>query len=220
MLDATFFEKCAFVCVDIQEGSRGEHATDDKLPQDWIEMGFTADDVNAASDYAWDVALPNALRVVEACRAKGIPMIFIHWGYQLRDAMDLDPAIRRMRLRNHGEDPLKWDGHVTSPGARPYSGFNVRENEYVIAKTAQDSFISSNLVFVLSNLGVHKLILIGGHTEACLGKTATSARRLGFETLCVHDATNNARESSRMRGIKGAQFDHVVSTDDLLKLMG
>lgn len=211
-----FFEKCAFISVDIQEGRRGGEASDETLPADWKKWGFTADDINKASAFAWDVALPNASTVVEHCRAAGMPMVFIHWGHQFRDGMDLDPIVRQMMIRNHGEDYTKWGGHISEPGSRPASFFHVQENEYVLAKTAQDAFMSSNLSFVLANLGVHSLVFIGGHTEACLGKTATSAKRLGYKTLCVHDATTNARESTRMRGIDDAAYDYVVDTQTLI----
>lgn len=218
-IDFGFFEKCAFISVDIQEGQRGGEAKDETLPPDWKKWGFTADDINKASAFAWDVATPNAIKVVENCRAAGLPMIFIHWGHQFKDGMDLDPLVRQMMIRNHGEDHTKWGGHISSPGSRPASFFNIQENEYVLAKTAQDAFISSNLHFVLANLGVHSLIFIGGHTEACLGKTATSAKRLGYQTLCVHDATNNARESTRQKGIDDAAYDYVVDTVTLTEAL-
>jgi len=98
MPDKSFLNHCAFVCVDIQEGQRGGPMTEDKMPQDWRKMGFTVEDVNAASEFGWEVCLPNAVRVVEACRRAGLPMIFIHWGCQFRDGMDLDPNVRRMLL--------------------------------------------------------------------------------------------------------------------------
>ncbi len=218
MLDASFFTRCAFVSVDFQEGERGSHTTDDKLPELWKEMGFTAADVNAASDFGWDVARPNSVRVVETCRALGLPMIFIHWGHQFADGMDLDPIIRLTMIEAHGSDYSKWGGHISQPGSRPPAHFNVQPGEYVIAKTAQDAFISSNLKFVLANLGVHRIVFIGGHTEACLGKTATSARREGYETLCIEDATFNARESSRQKGIHESRFSHVMTTDAFVAL--
>jgi len=77
--------------------------------------------------------------------------------------------------------------------------------------------LSSNLHFVLANLEAHNLILIGGHTEACLGKTAASAKRLGFATLIVEDATNNARESTRKKGIVETQCDYIVTADQLVE---
>ena len=217
--DRSFFQNCAFICVDIQEGERGEPMTEDKMPEDWRRMGFTAEDVKAASDYGWDVCLPNAVRVVEACRRVKLPMVFIHWGCQFRDGMDLDPVIRRMMLKRAHGNTQKVGMHVSEPGARPAKCFNVQPDEYVLAKTAQDAFISSNLGFVLANLGTRNLVLIGGHTEACLGKTATSAKQRGFCTLIVEDATNNARESTRIAGIENTQCDYIVTTKQFIELV-
>jgi nicotinamidase-related amidase len=220
MVDAEFFTRCALVSVDFQEGEQATPITEAGLPPDWRAMGFTAEDVNAASTFAREVSLPNALTVLNACREAGLPRIFIHWGYRFADGMDLDPVIRSMMIRNHGTDYAKWQGFIGQPGSRPPVCFAIQQDEYVLPKTAQDAFISSNLDFVLANLGVVHLILIGGHTEACLGKTATSAKRRGFRTLCASDATTNARESTRLRGIQEAQFDYTVTSVELIQLLG
>lgn len=218
MIDSRFLDRCALVSVDIQEGTRPDPVTDEALPADWRKMGFTAADVNAAHDFTWDVAVPNALKVAEACLRLQLPRIFIHWGFRFRDGMDLDPIIRQAMLKNHGDDATQWGGYIERPDSQPMRAFGIRDSDYVLAKTAQDAFISSHLGFVLTNLDVRNLILIGGHTEACLGKTAASARRLGYHTLCVHDATNNARESTRMKGIEESQFNYAISAEEFLDL--
>lgn len=218
MPDDGFLDHCVFICVDLQEGEKGEPMTLDTMPRAWRDCGYEVDDVNAATDHSWDVCLPNACRVADACRELKLPMVFLHWGYQFKDGMDLDPIIRKVMLGHHGEDYGKWPGHAGQPGSRPSRQLNVRDGEYVLAKTAQNAFISSNLGFVLANLEVRNLIFLGGNTEACLGKTAATAKRRGYRTLCVEDATNNARESTRMKGIEDAQFDYVVRTEDFLAL--
>lgn len=208
-----FFQRCAFISVDIQDGKRGRPlGSDDELPEPWRKMGFTAEDVNAAGAHGHDVALPNAVRVAEACRRLDLPMIFVHWGCQFEDGMDLDPTVRGLhKPENLARGPI--GSHISNPGSRPYRGFNVQKGEYVIAKTAQDTFASSQVQFVLHNLGVENLILIGGHTGACLGKTSASARRLGFKRLCIHDATSSARESTRLAEIVRTEYEYVLSTE-------
>lgn len=178
-IPAGFFDNCALLVVDIQEGERPTPLTDEELPPPWRAMGFTAADVNAANAFAWEVCLPNAVRVVEACRGAGIPCIFSHWGFECDDGMDLAPKIYRTMRDYHGADPGKWPGHPSDSGARPAEAFQVGPGDYVVAKTGQDAFSSSNLRFVLQNLGVERLIFVGGHTEACLGKSARSAKWLG-----------------------------------------
>lgn len=214
--DRSFFENCAFVCVDIQEGTR-EYITE--LPKLWKEMGFTLEDCHAATDYLFDVAQPNARRVADACRELGLPMIFIHWGHLFADGMDLDPEVRKQFIDEAGGEPQTWPHHMSAPGSRPAESLGVREGEYVIPKTAQDAFTSSNIGFVLQNLGVKNIVLVGGHTGACLGKTAKHARELGYKTLCIEDATFDARESSRTANIEAFGYDYVLTTDEFLRLV-
>ncbi len=219
MLAPAFFDHCAFVCVDFQDGARGPAVTEETLPPLWKKMGFTAEDVNAAIDFGWDVAYPNAIKVTDACRRAGMPMIFIHWGYLFENGMDLDPDIYRAMKEEHGEDYSKWSGYIGHPASQPAKWLNIQPGEYVLPKSAQDAFTSSNIHFVLQNLGVKHIVFIGGHTGACLGKTATSAKKLGYEILCVEDATVDARESARLKNIKETGYDYVVSTADFLAYM-
>ncbi len=217
-LDASFFEHCAFVSIDLQEGTRPKPLTYDQIPALWREMGFTAEDVNAANDFAWDVALPNAVKVADACRGLGLPMVFIHWGYRFKNGMDLDPDIRQSMLKEHGTDYDKWSGFIGQPGSQPAKVFGICDSDYVIAKTGQDAFSSSSIDFVLRNLGVTNLVFVGGHTGACLGKSAKSAKEHGYATLCIRDATNNARESTREKEIRDTGYDYVITTAEFLEL--
>jgi len=217
--DPSFLQHCAFVSVDVQEPGPRNHVTEETVPKLWKQMGFTAADVNAAVDYTYDVAFPNSRRVAEACRSFGLPMIFIHWGCLFKDGMDLDPDVRREFLNQFGPNYDKWGCCQGDPLARPAAFLGVRAGEYVIPKSAQDAFVSSNLKNVLRNLGVENIVFIGGHTGACLGKTAASAKRLGFRMLCVEDATFDARQSSRRPWIDQTGYDYVVTTDEFLALL-
>lgn len=212
-----FFQNCAFVCVDIQPAKRG-HMDENSVPKLWRTMGITADDVNAANDYAVDVAYPNARKVVDACRTLHLPMIFVHWGCLFRDGMDLDPTVRQEFLNQHGTNYAAWGHCLGDAAARPAEELGVRPSDYVLPKSGQDAFNSSNIKFLLANLGVRNLVFIGGHTEACLGRTATSAKDHGFKTLCIADATFNARESTRLKGIEQSKYDHVLTTAEFVKL--
>ena len=63
-----------------------------------------------------------------------------------------------------------------------------------------------------------KIVFIGGHTGACLGKTATSAQRRGYRTLCIGDATFDARESARLPNLEATGYDHMLTTAAFLAL--
>lgn len=214
--DASFFQNCVFVCIDIQEGQRTKVTTISKA---WEKMGYTVADCQAAGDFCYDVAMPNARKVADACRALRLPMIFVHWGCLFRDGMDLEPRVRKSFIAGEGNTPEKWTPLAST--IRPAEILGIREGEYVLAKTGQDAFPSCNLGYVLENLGAKNIVFIGGHTNpgGCLGQTARSARKRGYGILCVEDATYDAGESTRKRGIESVPFEHVVTTEQFLGLV-
>ncbi len=218
-LDASFLKDCAFVCVDIQPGGRTT-ATLESLPKSWREAGMKPEELNAATAHKFDVAYPNARKVADACRRIGLPMIFVHWGHRLADGMDLEPEIRKFNVSTFGPDPAKWPNHVSHPNARPAEFLGVREGEYVLAKTDHDAFVSSNIDFVLRNLGVKNIVFIGGHTDACLGKTSIAAKERGYRTLCVEDATFAGLMPLWRSGLLNSRYDYIVTTEEFLKLAG
>jgi nicotinamidase-related amidase len=219
--DVSFFQECAFICVDLQQNgdvaeTEPHTLTEAQMPELWKQMGFGLEDVNNAIRYAVTECMPNAARVTAACRRLGMPMIFIHWGSRYPDLVDIDPEVRGQLYYGPGSERNAYtpESHV-----RPAGALNVQPGEYVIAKTAQDSFIGTPLHFMLRNLGVKNLVLIGGHTGACLGKTSKSARSLGYRTLCVADATNNAFESNRIAKILECGYDYILETAALESLI-
>jgi nicotinamidase-related amidase len=182
-------------------------------------QGMTLEDVNAALDFKVEVMLPNAVKVANVCRDLNLSMIFIHWGYQFPDAMDLDPVVCAHFRQDLEEDPVRWPHHIGDPDSRPARQFDVRAGEYVIAKTAMDAFPSSNLDPVLRNLGIRNIVSVGGNTGACHGMTVRSARERGYKVMVVEDATVDATESKRRHHIERYGYDYLVDTVTFLGLV-
>jgi hypothetical protein len=112
--------------------------------------------------------------------------------------MDLEPPTYNAFMDHYGPDTSKWPHHISAPDSRPAEELGVRPGEYVIAKTAQDAFVSSNIANVLTNLRARKIVFVGGDTGACLGKSARSAISAGYEVLCVEDATFDTSQARRL----------------------
>ena len=216
--DKTFLEHCAFVSIDFQPSSY-HTITEEQMPKSWLSMGKKAEDVNSANRYLVETALPNACRVAIACRIAKLPMIFVHWGYLFRDGMDLDPVIYNSFIKEFGTDTTKWPHHISDKSSKPADELSVHEGEYVIPKTSQDAFPSSNIGYVLQNLNIKNIVFVGGHTGACLGKSAKSAIRLGYKTLCVKDATWDAFTSTHMENLNATGYHYIMTTSDFEKFI-
>jgi nicotinamidase-related amidase len=208
--DASFFASAAFVSIDFQPPVW----RDEPLPRGFAELGITQADVDEARRRLVEIALPNARRVADASRRLGLPMIFVHWGYRFADAVDLDPSVYNAFLDNYGPDTSTWPHHISHEDSRPADELGVRPGEYVIAKTAQDAFASSNIGFVLENLGIENIVFVGGDTGACLGNSARSAIAAGFRVLCVEDATFDASEQRRLEMLPLIGCHYSMTTED------
>ncbi|MEZ5492371.1 MAG: isochorismatase family cysteine hydrolase [Gammaproteobacteria bacterium] len=64
-----------------------------------------------------------------------------------------------------------------------------KDNEIVVNKTASGVFISTNLEYLLRNLGVQKLFISGVYTNECISSAVRSASDLGFDVRLISDAT-------------------------------
>ena len=220
--DNAFFENCAFISIDIQGRDdinfKTEHTTDAKLAPVLKQRGFTAEDVNAATDFYYNTTLPNARKVADACRSIELPMIFVHWGHRFEDGMDLSPRARKDFYKEYSLDPKQWPTHISLPHNQPHPALGVTEGDYVIAKTCYDAFPSSNINYVLQNLEIKNIIFVGGNTNGCLKATALSAHQLGFKTLCIADATSDAQQSQHLIALKKTNYTYVMNTNDFLEL--
>ena len=213
--DPSFFEDAVFVSIDFQPPMW----RDEPLPKGFAELGITREDVEEARRFLVEEALPNARRVADGSRKLGIPLIFVHWGYQFEDGMDLHPPTYNAFMDNYGPDTSKWPHHISQPDSRPAEELDVRPGEYVIAKSAQDAFISSNIAFVLQNLEAKRIVFVGGDTGACLGNSARSAIEAGYEVLCVKDATFDASQRRRLEMFELIGCHYVVSTEEFERLV-
>ncbi len=62
------------------------------------------------------------------------------------------------------------------------------DDEIVLPKTSSSVFISTNIDYVLRNLGVRYLIVAGGLTDQCVNSAVRDACDLGYLVTCVTDA--------------------------------
>lgn len=124
------------------------------------------------------VVIPNQRRLLAAARAHGIEVVFTTIESLTADGRDrsLDHKISGIHAA-----PGSWDGRVIDEVAP--SG-----DEIVIHKTASGVFASTNLHYVLRNLGVRYLVLFGVVTEQCVESAIREAADLGYLVTQVDDA--------------------------------
>ena len=153
------------------------------------------------------VAIPNMQRLQAGCRAAGIEVMYTTIESLTRDGRDrsLDYKISGFNVPRGS-----WDAKVIdaiAPG----------DDEIVIPKTSSSVFISTNIDYVLRNLGVRYLILAGLITDQCVESAVRDACDTGYLVTLVPDACgtySQARHDNALAAIKG--YCRQRSTDELL----
>jgi len=123
-------------------------------------------------------ALPNMRRLLLACRRARIEVM-----YTAIESLTLDGRDISLDYRISGLHVPRgsWDAKVLEEIAPA-------EGEIVIPKTSSSPFISTNIDYVLRNLGVRYLLLAGILTDQCIDSTARDACDLGYLVTVVTDA--------------------------------
>ena len=136
------------------------------------------------SRYGWffrtlrESALPNMVRLQLACRAAGIEII-----YTVIESLTADGRDRSLDYKITGFNVPRG-----SFDARVVDELAPLEDEIVIPKTSSSVFISTNIDYVLRNLGTRFLIIAGGLTDQCVDSAVRDACDLGYLVSVPVDA--------------------------------
>jgi ureidoacrylate peracid hydrolase len=151
--------------------------------------------------------LPRMRRLQEACRGAGVEVMYTTIESLTKDGRDrsLDYKITGFNVARGS-----WDGKVVdeiAPG----------EDEIVLPKSSSSVFVSTNIDYILRNLGVQQLVLSGVLTDQCVESAIRDACDLGYLVTQVTDACATftpARQAASINAIRG--YCRQVTTDQLI----
>jgi ureidoacrylate peracid hydrolase len=143
-----------------------------------------------------EIVLPNLQRLQSACRRAHIEVVYAAVENMTRDGRDrsLDYKISEIDVPRGS-----WEARVLDEIAPA-------EDEMIFRKTSSSVFISTNIDYVLRNLGVRSLIVAGMMTDQCVESAVRDACDLGYLVTVVTDAcvTDSAeRHEQSLIGIRG-----------------
>jgi len=185
---------CALIVVDVQNGT-----FHDGLAATKPEFFATAR----------DVTIPNLARAIAHCRAHGVEVIHTVIQNLTRDGRDrgLD-----YKLSGLGYPPGSWEARVVDALAPT-------EDEIVLAKSSSSLFNSTNIDYLLRNLGVTDVFVGGFLTDQCIDHTVKDAADRGYYANCLHDACmaeTYARHEAALACFRG--YCRMLSTTEFLAL--
>jgi len=123
-------------------------------------------------------ALPNMVRLQQACRRAGIEVT-----YTVIESMTADGRDRSLDYKITGFNVPKG-----SVDAQMVDELEPTDDEMVFRKTSSSVFISTNIDYVLRNLGTKYLIIAGCLTDQCVDSAVRDACDFGYLVTVPTDA--------------------------------
>jgi nicotinamidase-related amidase len=124
-----------------------------------------------------DQVLPNVNRLQNAFRANRLEVIHTRIQSMTRDGRDRGPGHKRLNLH---AAPGSKEAEFLEPVAP-------LDDEIVINKTASGVFVSTNIEYVLRNLGITGLFVVGVYSNECVSTAVRDACDLGFYVTLSSD---------------------------------
>jgi len=155
-----------------------------------------------------DSALPNLVRLQQAFRRARIEVL-----YTVVESLTADGRDRSLDYKITGFHVPKG-----SPDAHMVDELAPTGDEMVFPKTSSSVFISTNLDYVLRNLGTRSLIIAGVLTDQCIDSAVRDACDLGYLVTVPTDAcaTQSAeRHDWSLRNNRG--YCRQITTEALLQ---
>lgn len=159
-----------------------------------------------------DDALQSALRVREAARAAGIPVILTNVVYH-PSALDGGRFFEKAApLKNFIKgNPMGAFG----PGLEPF------DDELVISKQYPSAFFGTSLASTLTAMGVDSVLLTGLTTSGCVRASCVDAMSHGFRTAVVAEACGDRHEAPHQANLfdMNAKYADVVSEAEAIAFL-
>jgi len=189
-------DKTALLLIDLQKGEYNDHKVSNS-PQD---------------EYLWDrirrLVVPNGRKLLTTCREHGIEVI-----YTVIECLTLDGRDRGLDYKISGIFAAKgsWEAEVIDE-LRPLP------SEIIIPKTSSSLFNSTNAEYVLRNLGVQYILMMGIMTDQCVESAVRDGCDRGFLITLIEDccATHDAQsQQASLSALKG--YCRVRDSDEVIE---
>ena len=196
----------ALLCIDMQylDAARGHgifaDVEDSGVPTEAQEYYF---------DRLEGLVLPNVRRLQDAFRACNLEVIHTRIQSMTHDGRDRSPGHKRLRLHAaSGSKNAEFIEHVSPRG-----------DEIIINKTASGVFNSTNIAYLLRNLGITGLFVVGVYSNECVSTAIRDACDLGFFVTLISDGCATVTPELQTATITTMKdrYARVLTTDEAIR---
>ena len=198
--------KTALLCIDMQYL--------DAAPGHGVFADVQASGVPVeAQEYYFErlasTVLPNVRRLQDAFRTSGLELIHTRIQSLTHDGRDRSPGHKRLGLH-------------APPGSKEAQFLEEvapLENEIVIDKTASGVFNSTNIAYILRNLEITGLFVVGVYSNECVSTAIRDACDLGFYVTLISDGCATVTPELQLATITTMKdrYARVLTTEEAIK---
>ena len=189
-------ENTALLIIDVQKGEYNKEFIENNPHEKYL------------FDRIKNKVIPNGKKLIESCRNKKIEVI-----YTVVESLTLDGRDRGLDYKISGIFAAKgsWQAEVVDE-LKPL------KNEIIIPKTSSSLFNSTNFEYVLRNLSIQYLLVMGIVTDQCVETAVRDGCDRGFLVTLIEDACathSQQRHDESLIGVKG--YCRIRETEEVLK---
>jgi nicotinamidase-related amidase len=201
--------KTALILIDMQKIVNSE-----VLLQEALDAGLSEKEVRKTlTEYDQRVkkVVRNGRKILQACRKKGFDIMHIKLGAQTSNPRHTAKINRKAGFIV----PMDAERGKFFEEVAPAKG------ELVFPKTNGGAFTGTNLDFVLRNMDIESIMIMGFLTDQCVLATAVHGADLGYDVLLIEDACTGTTKENHDAVVRLARdvFLKVKSTDEILKCL-
>lgn len=196
----------ALLCIDMQylDAARGYGVFADTQAS-----GLPIESQDYYFDRLENIVFPNVRRIQDAFRTHNLEVIHTRIQSLTKDGRDRSSGHKRLKLH-------------AAPGSKEAEFIEIvgpMENEIVINKTASGVFNSTNIAYVLRNMNITGLYVVGVYSNECVSTAIRDACDLGFFVTLISDGCATVTDELQNATITTMKdrYARVLTTEEALK---
>ena len=167
-------------------------------------------------------AIPNARRVIDACRAHGIPIVYLKFIAGPKESLIWTwsrPLVPEVKCcwKNHKRTYADTKGEVEVTDI--VAELAPRPGDFIVEKYSYGGFYETNLNSILVACHTEDVIVFGAATPFCVDDTVTGAFDREYHVFLVSDATGSFDEEFHRNSLRriAMKYGRVLSTADIVR---
>jgi nicotinamidase-related amidase len=152
--------------------------------------------------------VPNIRRLIDELRGRGVEIVYTVMESMTKDGRDssLDYKLSEMIYPKGG------------PLSKVVAGIAPGDDDILLPKSSSGVFNSTNLDYLLRNMGIENLIVVGVLSGQCVDMAVRDGADRGYYMVCVHDACAAHTDDEHIAALRAfGGYCRLQTSDELLE---